>query len=280
MSVKTILVALNEVDQSKKLIRAAAALGQRFQAHVIGMFVIPAAEIYPAVGMAVSTQVYEGHRQFSIAHCAEVNSKFDTEMQRQGVQAEWRQINSKSPFVADGVLHHAHQVDLVIAPQKQEKSSSGLEPDFTDRLIMESGRPILVMPTFGNFVEIGKEVLVAWNGTKEAARAVFDAMPLMAGSKNVSIAWVNPKKDLDDGETLPGTELAVTLARHNLNATTNALPTDGLSVSDALLNHANETGADLLVMGAYGHSRIREFVFGGATRSILDTMTLPVLMSR
>ena len=279
MTVKTILVALNEVDQAEKLIKAAVTLGQKYQAHVIGMFVIPAAEIYPAVGMELSTQVYAGHRQFYIDHSDGVKTQFENEMERQGLQSEWRMIDIKSSLVADGVLHHAHQVDLIIAPQKQENSSAGMETDFTERLIMESGRPVLVIPAFGDFAEIGNEVLVAWNGTKEAARAVFDALPLMADAKNVAIAWVDPKDDLERGEVLPGTELAVSLARHDLNVVTKALPTDGLPVGDALLNQANESGADLLVMGAYGHSRIREFVFGGATRSILETMTLPVLMS-
>ncbi len=279
MSVKTILVALNEVDQCDKLIKTAAMLGQKHQAHIIGMFVIPAAEVYPAVGMELSTQVYAGHRQFYIDHSDEIKEKFDTEMQRQGVQSEWRMVDIKSSLVADGVLHHAHQVDLIIAPQKQENSSSGMETDFTERLIMESGRPVLVLPAFGDFPEIGTEVLIGWNGTKEAARAVFDAMPLMRDAKKVSIGWVNPDDDLEDGEILPGSELAVSLARHDLNVTAKALPTDGLPVGDALLNQASESGANLLVMGAYGHSRIREFVFGGATRSILETMTVPVLMS-
>jgi len=279
MSIKTILVALNEIDQVDKLVKTAAQLGRKYQAHIIGMFVIPAPEIYPSAGMALSTQVYDGHRRFYLDHSEKVKAKFEDEMRRQNVLHEWCMVEIKTSLIADGVLHHAHQVDLILAPQKQENSSAGMENDFTERLVMEGGRPVLIMPAFGEFEDIGKEVLVGWNGTKEAARAVFDALPFMIDANNVTIGWVNPKDDLEDGEVLPGSELAASLARHDIKTTSKGLPTDGVSVGEALLNQASDSGADLLVMGAYGHSRIREFVFGGATHSILETMTVPVLMS-
>ena len=279
MSVNTILVALNEVDRADQLIRVSSTLALRHDAHLIGMFVIPAAEVYPAVGMELSTQVYAGHRQFYLDHSKQVKARFEHALDANGLQGEWRMTDIKSSLVADGVLHHAHQVGLIVVPQKQENSSAGIETDFTERLIMESGRPVLIVPAFGEFEKIGKNVLVGWNGTKESARAVFDSLPLMVDAENITVSWVNAEDDLEDDEVLPGAELAATLARHGLPVTTQALPGGDLPVAETLLNEASDSGADLLIMGAYGHSRIREFVFGGATRTILESMTVPVLMS-
>lgn len=279
MSVKTILVALNDVDSVERTIAIAAELGGRFDAHVIGMFIIPAIEIYPDIGMQMTALDYEGHRSSYLNEADGIKKKFEEEMRRQGVRNEWRIADIKSSRIADGIVEHAFQSDLVIVPQGLEKLLSRIEADFTAHIVMESGRPVLIIPAYGDFTKIGQQVLVAWNGTRESARSVFDALPLMKDAKNVTLSWLNAKDDLINGETLPGTEMAVTLARHNIKATAQSVPTGDLPTGEALLSHANDIGADLLVMGAYGHSRLREFVFGGATRTILDSMTIPVLMS-
>jgi len=279
MSVKTILIALNEVSRAQPICSIAAELATRSDAHVVGIFVIPAVEVYPAAGMQLSAQVFEGHREFYLKHAGKVKKIFEKEMHRQSVNYEWRQVESDTSQIADAVVQHAFESDLVIVPQKQEDSVSGVEVDFAERVILESGRPVLVIPTYGDFKNLGKQVLVAWNGTREAARAVFDAIPLMSGADNVTISWLNSKESLPEEEVLAGSELATTLARHGINATSQAFPSGDLGAGDALLSHASDVGAGLLVMGAYGHSRIREYVFGGATRTVLETMTLPVLMS-
>ena len=279
MSVKTILIALNEVSRAKQICSIAAGLAMKSDAHIVGMFVIPAVEVYPAAGMQLSAQVFEGHREFYLKHARTVKAVFNEEMQRQEVSHEWRQVDSDTSQIADAMVQHAFESDLVIVPQKQEDSVSGVETDFAERIILESGRPVLVIPTYGKFSNIGKQVLVAWNGTREAARAVFDAVPLMLDAENVTVSWLNSKETLPDEEVLAGSELATTLARHGIKATSQTFPTGDLGTGDALLSHASDVGADLLVMGAYGHSRIREYVFGGATRTVLETMTLPVLMS-
>ena len=279
MSVKTILIALNEVSRAKQICSIAAELAIKSDAHVVGVFIIPAVEVYPAAGMQLSAQVFEGHREFYLKHAKTVKAVFDEEMRRQEVAYEWRQVESDTSQIADAMVQHAFEADLVIVPQKQEDSVSGVETDFTERVILESGRPILVIPTYGEFSDIGKQVLVAWNGTREAARAVFDAIPLMKQAENVTVSWLNSKETLPEDETLAGSELATTLARHDIKASSETFPTGELGAGDALLSQASDVGADLLVMGAYGHSRIREYVFGGATRTVLETMTLPVLMS-
>jgi nucleotide-binding universal stress UspA family protein len=144
---------------------------------------------------------------------------------------------------------------------------------------MEAGRPVLIVPLYGNFSNIGTCVLAGWNATRESSRAIFDAVPLMQAADKVYVCWVDPSKDEDAAGQLPGAEIAATLARHDIKATVEPLPTSGLMAGEALISHAADIGADLLVMGAYGHTRMREFVFGGATQYVLQSMTLPVLLS-
>jgi nucleotide-binding universal stress UspA family protein len=126
---------------------------------------------------------------------------------------------------------------------------------------------------------LGERVLIAWDASREAARAVSDALPLLQRAASVLVVSVNPKSTpLGHGE-LPGADMALHLARHNIHVEVQSVETDRMDVADALLSFAADRGCDLLVMGAYAHSRVRELVLGGATRTILKSMTLPVLMA-
>ncbi|MCK5623626.1 MAG: universal stress protein, partial [Alphaproteobacteria bacterium] len=164
--------------------------------------------------------------------------------------------------------------DLTVISQNAPESQGGGD-DLVDELIMASGRPILVVPYIGAPAEIGRKVLVAWNGSREAARAVSDAMPILESADSIEVFAVEP----NGIGGMPGADIAQHLARHGLKAI--AAKTAGLDieVGDVLLNQVADSGADLVVMGAYGHSRMRELVLGGATRHILGHMTVPVLLS-
>jgi nucleotide-binding universal stress UspA family protein len=200
-------------------------------------------------------------------------------MQAKGLAAEWRFVDSHSSEIAATVIEHARQADLVVVSQVNPDSDSGIDTDFAERIVMDSGRPVLVVPAFGTFKRCGPRALVAWNGRREAARAAFDAVPLLQSCDSVQVTWLDPQDDMDVPGSLAGAELATALARHGIKVTAEAMPTSGIGAGEALLSHASDLGADLLVMGAYGHSRTREYVFGGATRTILGSMTIPVLMS-
>ncbi len=142
-----------------------------------------------------------------------------------------------------------------------------------------SGRPVLIVPSVGEPRSVGDKVLVAWNARREAARAVFDALPLLQRAKEVKVVWVNPQSEQDVAQDIPAADICAALARHNVKcqATEQLQPRTG--VGETLLACAKEMDADLLVMGCYGHTRLREFVFGGASRHVLAQMSVPVLMS-
>ena len=136
-----------------------------------------------------------------------------------------------------------------------------------------------MIPNVGHFPRVGSRVLVAWNDRREASRATFDALPFLQAARDVRMLWVNPEAEMDDKGDVPCADIAASLARHGVKCTTAQSRGSDLGVADELLNRAADYGSDLLVMGAYGHRRFREFVFGSATRCILQHMTVPVLMS-
>ena len=144
---------------------------------------------------------------------------------------------------------------------------------------MTSGRPILVIPYIGRFDTFGTNILVGWNNSREAARAMNDAIPLLAKAASVTILEANPigRKPASDDAT--SADITRHLARHGISAKTARTSTDRMSASDALLSYAADVSADLLVVGGYGHSRLRELILGGVTRELLQHMTLPVLMA-
>jgi nucleotide-binding universal stress UspA family protein len=279
MAYKTILVCLNEVARNQVLLKLAGDIAAKQNAHVVGLYVLPAVRIYPAVGPGVFAEVVEEFRDSFKARSAEVRRQFEDHMRNQAVAFEWRFVDSNLAELATPVIEHAFQCDLVVISQLDRDSDSGIEADFAERVVMESGRPVLVVPVYGTFSECGRRAMVAWNGRREAARAAFDAVPLLKACDTVHVTWLDPQKSLDVPGSLPGAELAAALSRHGIDVTAEALPTAGIGVGEALLSHVSDLGADLLVMGAYGHSRTREYVFGGATRTIFDSMTVPVLMS-
>lgn len=152
-----------------------------------------------------------------------------------------------------------------------------------DRLVMESGRPVLIIPRQGYFTPpnegITEKTVIGIDGTAEDSRAMFDAVPLLQMAKQIRLVWANPQRQNKDAGDVPGAEEAEVLSRHGLNAVADSMVTDERNAEGALRMRANDLGADLLVMGAYAHSRMREFVFGGATLHVLQNMNIPLLIS-
>jgi nucleotide-binding universal stress UspA family protein len=145
---------------------------------------------------------------------------------------------------------------------------------------MESGRPVLVVPNAGTFDRVGASAVVAWNGSREAARAAFDALPFMKEAREVEILCIDVSDSYDQDASVAGAEIAAALARHDITVSFTAQRSDGVAHGDVIANHLADSGTDLLVMGAYGQSRLKEFIFGGATSRLLKSMPVPTLMSR
>lgn len=277
MAYKTILLHLNDQRRVAGLVDAAAHLASRSQAHLIGLFVMPPLAAYRALSIG-GGKIKRGLLSFE-TEAERVQAAFETACRGRPFVSEWRRVEANHGTVADVVMDHGHACDLVIASQRDRGWDLSPVMDEPERLAVESGRPVLLIPHAGHFATIGRRATVAWNGRREAARAVFDALPLLQAAEHVRIVWINPADASGPNKDVPTADIAVALARHGVKCEAAVCVASDSGIGDTLLSGLVDDGSDLLVMGAYGHARFREFVFGGATRHILEHMTVPVLMS-
>ncbi len=279
MTYKTILVSLNEVGRMAELAAAAAGLARDLGAHVAGLYVVPAVQVYPSVGFEAAPQVFEGNRSYFKDHAARVKQSFGDAMTREGLAHDFRLVDARTPVIADEVIAQGRSSDVIIVSATNPDEITGVERDFVEQVVMSAGRPVVVLPYQGEAKIRLDDIVVGWDGGREASRAAFDALPLLKLAKTVRIVRVDPQKDPALRGSVAGADLAETLARHGVKAEAMGYPTDGMDEGQALMRCAEDNGSGLIVMGAYGHSRLAEFIFGGATRFVLTRMTRPVLMS-
>lgn len=279
MNPKTFVVSLNDTGNLDNLLATCSSLAAHHGAHITGVYIIPSVEVYAVYGGIAMADVVDVHRQRYLSMAAEIREKFERTMTLNSLSHDWRELDAISSSIGREFVQQSRSADLTVIGQVVADTSCGVEPGFAEYVVMEAGRPVLLLPRGRSFELIGNKVLMGWNGSKEAARACFDTLPLLSTDSEVEIVWVDPQKQRGIASDLPGAELATTLARHDIKVTAGPMPTADSDVGRALLMRVGDTGADLLVMGAYGHSRVREFVFGGATEHVLNNMTVPVLMS-
>lgn len=279
MSYKTILVSLNEVGRVAELVAAAVTLGRDTGAHVSGLYVVPAVQVYPSVGFEAAPQVFEGNRTFFKDNAQRVKQLFEEAMRREELPHDFHQIDARTPVIADEVIVAGRSADLVVVSATNPDEITGVERDFVEQVVMAAGRPVVVLPYQGDAAISLKEIVIGWDGGREAARATFDALPLLKKATKVRVVRIDPQKDASLRGSVAGADLAESLARHGVKAEAQGYPTEGLDEGQALMRCAEDCGAGLIVMGAYGHSRLAEFIFGGATRFVLNRMSHPVLMS-
>ena len=279
MSYKTILVSLNEVGRLSELVAAAVTLARETGAHVSGLYVVPAVQVYPSVGFEAAPQVFEGNRSFFKDNGARVKQAFEEAMRREGLSFDFHQVDAHTPVIADEVVVSGRVADLVIVSTTNPEEITGVERDFVEQTVMALGRPVIVLPYKGKATVALNEVILGWDGGREAARATFDALPLLKKAGKVRVVRIDPQKDPSLRGSVAGADLAEALARHGVKAEAQGYPTDGQDEGQALMRCAEDSGAGLIVMGAYGHSRLAEFIFGGATRFVLNRLVCPVLMS-
>ncbi len=247
MSISDILVYADPSPASGERLELAFRLAHRFGAYLIG--VVP-------------------------EDAAAVGDRFAKMLRQEALQGEWQMAIG---LAASWVTRRAKAADLVILGQRIPDYSTGL--DAPEDVILACSRPVFVVPYATRRLDrIGENVLVAWNGSREAGRAVQDALPLLAMSGAVTVLLVDPEEDAD---IEAAEDLVAHLARHGLRAKTQVIRHQLATslVADTLLAQIARLDADLLIMGAYGHSRLREMILGGVTRDILRNMNVPVLMS-
>jgi nucleotide-binding universal stress UspA family protein len=277
MTYKTILVHLNDPRRAEALLEPAVRLAAKCNAHLIGLHVhasVPA----PPVAIPYGTQVLGSIVAAEREHTEKLSAAFARMTSNQPFVSEWRSLKVPHVDLAPVVMDHGRAADLIIAGQTDPDWDLSPLLDFPERLALEAGRPVLVVPYIGRYPDPGRNAVVAWKAGRESARAVFDALPLLRGAETVQILEIKERGD-ERPALAPDTSIAAALARHGIKPSVRTSIAGEISVGDEILSRLADMGADLLVMGAYGHSRMREMVFGGVTRHIFRHMTVPALFS-
>jgi nucleotide-binding universal stress UspA family protein len=274
---KTIVVHLADERRAGNAIAVAARLAHQHDAHLVGLFVDLPDVISAPFGLGRS--VIAAGRAAIRSRAEAIHAQFEAACKGLQLKAEWRFAEPHRDTASHTLMTHVRSADLVVVSQSDATWDDSLLMEFPEELLLQSGRPVLFVPNAGSYETVGSRVLVAWNERREAARAVFDALPMLRKADAVRVMWINPEADAAGKGDVPTVEIAKALARHGINVSAAESRGSDLDVGTELLNQAADWGANLLVMGGYGHHRFRQFVFGGATRQIFEHMTVPILMS-
>ncbi|MFZ6755716.1 universal stress protein [Undibacterium sp. Ji50W] len=278
MTYKTILVHVDESERSNFRVRLAAEIAKGDAAHLIGTAVTGVSRfIYQDGNISANDPNLTIHLKYLRERAEKAVANFNR-------QAESVGLDSYESLIANdeaggGIGLQARYSDLVIIGQtNRDEPSPSVLPDFPEYLIMNAGRPVLIIPYVGDFTSVAKRPLIAWDASREATRAITDAIPLLKRAELVQVAIFNSKSVPDAHGEQPGSDIALYLARHGIKVEVSVHKTN-TDIGNALLSLAHDVDSDMLVMGGYGHSRFREMIMGGVTRTILESMTVPVLMS-
>jgi nucleotide-binding universal stress UspA family protein len=284
LEIKDIVVHVDGSPRAAPRIRLGANLAARHGARLIGVFVTPplidalqrrfvSVEIPERILKDISASIAEQQREAVAAAEAEFR-KLAAETT---AAAEWR---VQEGYPAGALAVNLRYADLAIVGQTPP-DQGGIEAEeaVPEEVLMGGGGPVMVVPHYGSYAKVGERVAIAWDASPTAARAVRDAMPLLATASKVMVLAVNPERSGARHGQVPGSDIALHLARHGVKAETEVSHSEEISVGDMVLSRAFDLGADLIVMGAYGHSRLREVLLGGVTRHVLAHMTCPVMMS-
>jgi nucleotide-binding universal stress UspA family protein len=276
MAYKETLVVFDNAAGAARRVAPAAALAATFGARLTGFF---------ATGYPISTaygdlsgwaELVDAYMQAQRAEASAAEAAFRQALGQHKLTGEWqyREAEATVSIIAEAALY-----DLVVIGQPNADAAIGNFGLRPEEIVLGAGRPVLVVPYAGEFPELGKKVLVGWNRRRESVRSLHDAMPILERAEAVTVIEVDPAETILNEPVVSAETVAQALSRRGIKASAESEASGGLPVDDVLLSRAADLGADLLVMGAYGHSRLREYVLGGVSRGVFRQMTVPVLMA-
>lgn len=284
MSPKTITVFLDASPTGQKRAAHAASLAQRWGAHLVGVHVVYAGVSLPpymanARGKGAYNQVIDYERQLDSnaeAVARQVGAHFTALCAELKVSGEFRAIGRENSVAeAIGIAFHC---DLVIVGHPEPH---GLPDGLSlEKLLLVSGAPLLIVPNAWKGETIGTRILIGWNATRQARRAVADSMAFLIAAQSVTVLTIDSRERRLFGEGGDGADIAAHLDRHGAHVVLEQIPSHGFSIPAILLGYSEQCSSDLLVIGAYSHARLRELLFGGTTRTLLAQTPMPTLISR
>jgi nucleotide-binding universal stress UspA family protein len=254
----------------------AISVADAFGAHVLGMAFVYDPIIPGSVMGGIPPQFIEAQRAESEKAVRGAIARFEQAAKRVGVSYETRSVNASIAGAAERLGRLARRFDLAIVGQPDRDRTGPVEV-VDEGVLFDSGRPVIFVPYIQKAGLKLDRVMICWDGSRAATRAVADALPFLQKAKQVEIVMVASKSGKND--EVPGADLGQHLARHGLKVEVKRITSPDIDITSTILSYAADSSADMIVMGGYGHSRLREFILGGVTRGILETMTVPALMS-
>lgn len=274
MTYQTLLVHVDDSRHSEARVDLALDLALKYNAHLVGLYVVCQEIFRPLLKRDDSLNLGTLEAQ-GAERRLRAQEQFTAAAKRTGCRFEWQA--PAGPAVDAATLYARHADLLIVGQEDPDDQASYVARNFIEDLVMTAGRPVIVVPYAGRVASFGENVVVAWDGSREAARELADALPILKRARFVTVSTVVKHPDRDEPA---GFDVSGYLERHGVRAGFASIPrASGVSTGATLLNQLSDVHADLLVMGAYAHARAREQVLGGVTRTMLETMTVPVLMS-
>ena len=274
--IKDLVVNLSAGNGADPASDYAISVADAFRAHAFGIAFAYEPILPPSVMGGLPPEIIESQRAEGENAATALIARFEESARRAGLSAQSRMIPTSLAGAADVFGRIARRFDLAVVGQAEPDMVAPQEL-IIEAALFESGRPVLVVPYIQKEGLKLDRVLVCWDASRNAARAIADAMPLLRRSKAIEVIVVATERPKSD--ELPGADIAHHLARHELEVDLKRIVSGGTDVASTILSYAADSAADFIVMGGYGHSRLREFILGGATRGILSAMTVPTLMS-
>ena len=254
----------------------AISVADAFEAHVLGVAFVYDPVIPGSVMGGIPPEFIESQRRESEKKVQQAIARFEQVAKRVGVAYETRTLNASIAGAADRLGHLARRFDLAIVGQPERERPAAAEV-VDEGVLFDSGRPVIFVPYIQKSGLKLDRVMLCWDGSRAATRAINDAMPFLEKAKQVELVIVSSKAG--KANELTGADMGQHLARHGLKVEVKRITSPDIDVTSTILSYAADSSADMIVMGGYGHSRLREFILGGVTRGLLETMTVPTLMS-
>ena len=281
MTIRNILVHADGSEESVQTIRSARRIAGAFDANLSGFCVLPDVAVAAAVadGAMANAQLISDMQKTAEDRAAAAEEIFRRETGTPAREVDWTLADATLSGAHDAAVTTAFYTDLVVMGRYDGEKPDGRDPGLAADIAIGSGRPLLLIPTAAGESAFGRKIMIGWKESRESARAIHDAMPFLASAGTVIVATV-VDRSTDDAAAESGERIKDMLASHGIEAVFHTLPAgDDESTSASLVAHALRSGADMLVAGAYSHSRLREGLFGGVSKSLFESCPLPVLVS-
>lgn len=272
MAFKHILVYVDNDAECAERLRYTAELAALFDARMVGLYARRLLTMPSYAAVHIPAPVLADYDEVSEGLAGEAQALFEQAARAGNVSGEWSPLTG---YLPDAIARATCCSDLLVLPQTAGNQADLNETHSTDSTLLKAAAPVLIVPYAGRFQLPAKHVIVAWNNSREAGRAVRGALPLLHRAQRITVLSITGPGQ----EEIIGADLGAYLAHHNLNVVVKQVPAGDCSASDALLSFVADEGGDLIVMGGYGRSRFMETVLGGTTREILEHMTAPVFMA-